>query len=163
AKQAALAAASCQSGSYLGRFIVVVDDDIDPTNLFEVLWAMCTRCDPAEDIDIIRKMWSGPLDPRIPRGVSWNSRAVTDACCPFDGTLRPEQGRDAAARHGLAEQVALHLGAAREPQEVRLIFGIDTLGDDLQPQRPGERDHGRDERHGVGFLEHRNDEGAVDL
>src|SRR6266581_1460636 len=74
AKQAALAAASCQSGSYLGRFIVAVDDDIDPTNLFEVLWAMCTRCDPAEDIDIIRKMWSGPLDPRIARGTTWNSR-----------------------------------------------------------------------------------------
>src|SRR5256885_14606773 len=27
AKQAALLAASCQSGSYLGRFVVVVDDD----------------------------------------------------------------------------------------------------------------------------------------
>jgi 4-hydroxy-3-polyprenylbenzoate decarboxylase len=84
AKQAAMAAASCQSGSYLGRFVVVVDDDIDPTNLFDVLWAMCTRCDPAEDIDIIRKMWSGPLDPRIPRGASWNSRAVIDACRPYE-------------------------------------------------------------------------------
>lgn len=84
ARQAALAAASCQSGSYLGRFVVVVDEDIDPTNLFEVLWAMCTRCDPAEDIDIVRKMWSGPLDPRIPRGTTWNSRAVIDACRPFE-------------------------------------------------------------------------------
>jgi 4-hydroxy-3-polyprenylbenzoate decarboxylase len=84
AKQAAMAAASCQSGSYLGRFVVVVDEDIDPTNLFEVLWAMCTRCDPAEDIDIVRKMWSGPLDPRIPRGTTWNSRAVIDACRPFE-------------------------------------------------------------------------------
>src|SRR6266581_2094945 len=84
AKQAAMAAASCQSGSYLGRFVVVVDEDIDPTNLFDVLWAVCTRCDPAEDIDIIRKMWSGPLDPRIPRGQTWNSRAVIDACRPFE-------------------------------------------------------------------------------
>jgi 4-hydroxy-3-polyprenylbenzoate decarboxylase len=84
AKQAAMAAASCQSGSYLGRFVVVVDEDIDPTNLFEVLWAMCTRCDPAEDIDIVRKMWSGPLDPRIPRGTTWNSRAVISACRPFE-------------------------------------------------------------------------------
>jgi 4-hydroxy-3-polyprenylbenzoate decarboxylase len=83
-KQAGMAAASCQSGSYLGRFVVVVDDDIDPTDLFDVLWAMCTRCDPAEDIDIIRKMWSGPLDPRIPRGTAWNSRAVIDACRPFE-------------------------------------------------------------------------------
>jgi UbiD family decarboxylase len=84
AKQAALLAASCQSGSYLGRFVVVVDEDVDPANLDEVIWAMCTRCDPAEDIDFIRRHWSGPLDPRLPRGVTWNSRAVIDACRPFD-------------------------------------------------------------------------------
>lgn len=83
-KQAGMAAASCQSGAYLGRFVVVVDDDIDPTDLFDVMWAICTRCDPAEDIDIIRKMWSGPLDPRIPRGATSNSRAVIDACRPFE-------------------------------------------------------------------------------
>jgi 4-hydroxy-3-polyprenylbenzoate decarboxylase len=84
AKQAGLLAASCQSGSYLGRFVVVVDEDIDPTDMFDVMWAICTRCDPAQDIDIIRRMWSGPLDPRIPRGTTWNSRAVIDACRPFE-------------------------------------------------------------------------------
>ena len=84
AKQAAMLAASCQSGSYLGRFVVVVDDDVDPANLDEVIWAMCTRCDPAEDIDFIRRHWSGPLDPRLPRGVTWNSRAVIDACRPYE-------------------------------------------------------------------------------
>jgi 4-hydroxy-3-polyprenylbenzoate decarboxylase len=84
ARQAAVLAASCQSGAYLGRFVVVVDDDVDPTNLDEVIWAMCTRCDPAEDIDFIRRAWSGPLDPRLPKGVSWNSRALVDACRPFE-------------------------------------------------------------------------------
>jgi 4-hydroxy-3-polyprenylbenzoate decarboxylase len=84
ARQAGMLAASCQSGSYLGRFVVVVDDDIDPTDLFDVTWAMCTRCDPAEDIDFIRKAWSGPLDPRLPRGVTHNSRAVIIACRPFE-------------------------------------------------------------------------------
>jgi UbiD family decarboxylase len=83
-KQAAMMAATCQSGSYLGRWVVVVDDDIDPTDLFDVTWSMCTRCDPAEDIDIVRKMWSGPLDPRIPRGTTWNSRGVIDACRPYE-------------------------------------------------------------------------------
>ena len=47
AQQAGLLAAGCQSGSYLGRFVVVVDEDVDPTDLFDVMWAMCTRCDPA--------------------------------------------------------------------------------------------------------------------
>ena len=84
ARQAGHLAASCQSASYFGRFVVVVDDDIDPTNLWEVIWSMSTRCDPAEDIDIIRKTWSGPLDPRIPRGAAWNSRAIIDACRPYE-------------------------------------------------------------------------------
>ena len=84
ARQAGMLAASCQSASYLGRFVVVVDHDVDPTNLWEVVWAMCTRCDPVEDIDFIRKTWSGPLDPRIPRGTATNSRAVIMACRPFD-------------------------------------------------------------------------------
>jgi 4-hydroxy-3-polyprenylbenzoate decarboxylase len=84
ARQALHLAASCQSGAYLGRFVVVVDDDIDPANLDEVLWAVCTRCDPAEDIDFIRRAWSGPLDPRLPKGVTWNSRALIDACRPFE-------------------------------------------------------------------------------
>ena len=84
ARQALHLAASCQSGSYLGRFVVVVDDDVDPADLDEVLWAMCTRCDPGEDIDFIRRAWSGPLDPRLPRGVTWNSRALIDACRPYE-------------------------------------------------------------------------------
>ncbi len=84
ARQAGMLAANCQSGAYLGRFVIVVDEDIDPTNLFEVAWAMSTRCDPAEDIDFIRKHWSGPLDPRIPHGTAHNSRAVISACRPFE-------------------------------------------------------------------------------
>ena len=39
---------------------------------------------PAEDIEFIRKAWSGPLDPRIPKGTSTNSRAVVMACRPFE-------------------------------------------------------------------------------
>jgi len=62
----------------------VVDDDIDPTNLEQVLWAMCTRCDPLEDIDFIKRAWSGPLDPRLPKGRTWNSRALLDACRPYE-------------------------------------------------------------------------------
>jgi len=84
ARQAGHLAAACQSGSYLGRFVVVVDDDIDPSNLEQVLWAMCTRCDPVQDIDFIKRAWSGPLDPRLPKGVTWNSRAIIDACRPFE-------------------------------------------------------------------------------
>jgi len=84
AKQALLLAAGCHAGNYLGRFVVVVDEDIDPTNLNDVTWAMATRCDPESDIDIIRNAWSGPLDPRKRAGDHFNSRALVDACRPYD-------------------------------------------------------------------------------
>jgi UbiD family decarboxylase len=83
-RQAAMLAANCQSGSYLGRFVVVVDDDVDPSDMFDVMWAVCTRCDPAEDIEILRRIWSGPLDPIVDRASSTNSRAIIDACRPFE-------------------------------------------------------------------------------
>jgi 4-hydroxy-3-polyprenylbenzoate decarboxylase len=110
-------AASCQSGSYLGRFVVVVDDDVDPANLDEVIWAMCTRCDPAEDIDFIRRHWSGPLDPRLPRGVTWNSRAVIDACRPFEmlGEFPPVVKATAELRAKVAAKFAAQLKTKSRP------------------------------------------------
>ena len=86
AKQAGMLAASVQSGNYLGRFVVVVDEDVDPTDMFDVLWVMSTRCDPVEDIDFMRKAWSSPLDPMLERGAKTysNSRAIIDACRPYD-------------------------------------------------------------------------------
>lgn len=85
AKQAALVASQCHAGAYLGRFAVVVDEDIDVMNLEEVMWAICTRCDPEKDIDILRRCWSGPLDPIIPPGQKGlNSRAIIDATRPFE-------------------------------------------------------------------------------
>jgi 4-hydroxy-3-polyprenylbenzoate decarboxylase len=84
AKQAGLLAAGVHAGNYLGRFVVVVDDDIDPTNSFDVIWAIATRCDPAEDIDTIRRAWSGALDPRKRKGEVHNTRAIVDACRPYE-------------------------------------------------------------------------------
>ncbi|MGE0628455.1 MAG: UbiD family decarboxylase [Hyphomicrobiaceae bacterium] len=88
AKQAGHVAAMCHAGAYAGRYVIVVDDDIDPSNLEEVMWAVLTRSDPATSIDFITNAWSTPLDPRIDpadkaRGNFTNSRAIIDACKPF--------------------------------------------------------------------------------
>jgi UbiD family decarboxylase len=85
AKRAGLIAAA---NSYMGRLVVVVDEDIDPSNLADVMWAVSTRCEPAEQVDIVRNGWSSPLDPRIPqenkdKGVTCNSKMIIDACRPF--------------------------------------------------------------------------------
>jgi len=88
ATQAGQIAATCHAGAYLGRFVVVVDDDIDVSNLDEVMWAVSTRCDPASGIDLINNMWSSALDPTIApadreAGKLTNSRAIINACRPF--------------------------------------------------------------------------------
>ena len=86
ARQAALLASQSTVGAYMGRYVIVVDEDIDPTNTSDVLWALCTRSDPVNDIDIIRRAWSTPLDPiiRKPATAFLNSRAIIDACKPFE-------------------------------------------------------------------------------
>ena len=83
-KQAGLVASQCHAGAYANRWVIVVDDDIDPANMNDVLWSMCTRCDPKDGVDILNGCWSTHLDPMSyshedPR----NSRVVVDACKPF--------------------------------------------------------------------------------
>jgi len=87
-KQAGHIASQCHVGAYCGKYVIVVDDDIDVSSLDEVIWAMLTRSDPATSIDIIRGTWSTLLDPRIDsearkRGNFTNSRAIIDACRPW--------------------------------------------------------------------------------
>jgi UbiD family decarboxylase len=88
ARQAAHIALGAREGAYLGRFIVLVDDDIDPANMSDVLWALSTRCDPQTSIEIAGNCWSTPIDPRLSpekraAGDFTNSRAILDACRPF--------------------------------------------------------------------------------
>jgi 4-hydroxy-3-polyprenylbenzoate decarboxylase len=110
AKRAALVAAA---NSYMGRIVVVVDDDVDPSNLADVMWAVTTRAEPSEDVDIIRNAWSSSLDPRIPPsrrniGLTSNSKMIIDACIPFQhlGTyprtsaLTPAEALDVRRRWG---------------------------------------------------------------
>lgn len=86
AKQVVMATASCHSGAYANRYTVVVDEDIDPSDINDVIWAMCTRVDPREDIEIIRRGWSSPLDPMsYPLDFRrFNARVLIDACRPYE-------------------------------------------------------------------------------
>ncbi|MDE3078266.1 MAG: UbiD family decarboxylase, partial [Chloroflexota bacterium] len=103
-------ASQCHAGAYTGRWVVVVDDDIDPSNLEEVMWALCTRVDPASSIDIVQRAWSTPLDPRITpqqREVKdfTNSRGLIDATRPWEWrdqfapvNVPPREVREAARK-----------------------------------------------------------------
>ena len=39
--------------AYVGKFVIAVDDDIDPENADAVFWAMSYRCNPVEDTKVI--------------------------------------------------------------------------------------------------------------
>jgi 4-hydroxy-3-polyprenylbenzoate decarboxylase len=75
----------CRVGAYLGRIVIVVDEDIDVTDLNDVMWAVVTRSDPERSLDIINRAWSGPLDPAIAPDVKGhNSRMIIDATRPWE-------------------------------------------------------------------------------
>ena len=84
-KQAGLIASQCHAGAYANRYVVVVDDDINPADIDEVIWAMCTRVDPREDVETLKGCWSTTLDPMAypPDQRTFNSRMVIDACKPW--------------------------------------------------------------------------------
>ncbi len=113
AKQVGLAAAGNRSIAYLCKWVIVVDEDIDPSNIKEVLWAICSRCEPEEDIDIVRKCWGSALDPRMPpekkeKGQLDHSTAIFLACKPYhwidrfprDIKLSPERLKEIEAKWG---------------------------------------------------------------
>jgi UbiD family decarboxylase len=87
ARQAGHILNQCGVGAYMSRYSVVVDEDIDPSNLQEVMWAVATRTDPVIDIDIIQRGMGSKNDPMYvayPYDAPYSSKAVIDACRPYD-------------------------------------------------------------------------------
>lgn len=77
-----------------GRYTIVVEEDIDPSNLEQVIWAMATRAKPDQSIEILHRCRSNSSDPTIsieekkrykiaPKPLN-SSRVVIDACRPLE-------------------------------------------------------------------------------
>ncbi|MBI4334687.1 MAG: UbiD family decarboxylase [Chloroflexi bacterium] len=77
-------------GTQAGRcakIVIVVDEDIDPFNLTDVLWAMSTRFQPERDVEVIKDVAGWGLDPSIPKrdqelGTNLVSKMIIDATRP---------------------------------------------------------------------------------
>jgi UbiD family decarboxylase len=82
AAQALALAAQMPGGAYYTKWIIAVDDDVDPTDTDQVIWAMSSRCHPTEDIDVLRNTWSTWLDPtQNPADERpYGSKALINAC-----------------------------------------------------------------------------------
>lgn len=89
AMMAATIASGCYAVAYMLKWVIVVDDDIDPTNLHEVMWALGTRGDASENIHILRNCcWGSFADPALSpekreRKQYDHSLAIILACKPF--------------------------------------------------------------------------------
>jgi len=82
AAQVLALAAQVPGGAYYMKWIIAVDDDVDPTDMDQVIWAMASRCNPIDDIDILRNTWSTWLDPsqNPPEKRPYGSKALINAC-----------------------------------------------------------------------------------
>ncbi len=74
-RQAAIIALSA---NHFIKNVVVVDSDIDPFNEQEVLWAVATRMQADEGVDILRQVASSNLDPSI-KSEAISTKVIIDA------------------------------------------------------------------------------------
>ncbi len=91
ARQAGHILSQCGAGAYMSKYSIVVDDDIDPANLQEVMWAVATRTEPDEDFDMIRRGMGSKTDPMsiaYKTSAPLSSKVVIDACRPFEHMAR---------------------------------------------------------------------------
>ncbi|MBI2854177.1 MAG: UbiD family decarboxylase [Chloroflexi bacterium] len=96
-RQAGLIASQCHAGNYLGNWVIVVDEEIDPTVLNDVIWATVTRTDAKRAIQVLDYCWSSHMSqidpsrfafsagyPIMPLKATYKTAAVIDACRPVE-------------------------------------------------------------------------------
>ncbi len=97
AMQAGLVASACHTGCYHGSWVIVVDEEIAPTNIRDVMWAVTARADHKRAIQVLDYLWSSHMSlvdpsrtfikteyPLIPDKATYRSAVVVDACRPIE-------------------------------------------------------------------------------
>ncbi|MDP2645863.1 MAG: UbiD family decarboxylase [Desulfobacterales bacterium] len=92
AVQVGHAVVATTTGNYRTKICIVVDDDIHPDNMDEVLWALATRSDAARSVQVFKRTFGEELDPGVPiEQRDMNSKLFIDATIPFEWTRKPIQ------------------------------------------------------------------------
>jgi UbiD family decarboxylase len=82
AKAVALRVLSTPHGLGYAKLVIVVDEDVDPFDMNQVMWAVTTKMNPAGDVFIIPNLSINQLDPASqPEGMS--HKMVVDATTPI--------------------------------------------------------------------------------
>ncbi len=83
--QVGLAAFASVTGNYGLKTVILVDDDIDPENMDQVMYALSFKYQPEFGTQILRRGRSTPLDPSLPRSNRFlTSRAILDCTTPYE-------------------------------------------------------------------------------
>ncbi|MBI2317786.1 MAG: UbiD family decarboxylase, partial [Betaproteobacteria bacterium] len=126
AAQALALAAQVPGGAYYTKWIIAVDEDVDPTDTDQVIWAMASRCNPIEDIDILRNTWSTWLDPtqNPPEKRPYGSKALINAC--KEHRSLPVFSKRTALRKPVYDQVARRWKELGLPGEVPSVKAFEA-------------------------------------
>jgi len=118
AAQVLALAAQVPGGAYYTKWIIAVDEDVDPTDMDQVIWAMASRCNPIDDIDILRNTWSTWLDPtqNPPEKRPYGSKALINAC--KEHRYLPVFSKRTALRKPVYDRIAARWRALGLPGEV---------------------------------------------
>ncbi len=98
--QARLVAAAAFGDDLSLKLVIVVDDDVDVHNDSDVIWAVATRMQADQDIDIIRNGMGAILDPSNRDGLT--AKMIIDATCPSPNFPKRHQLNSAAVARARA-------------------------------------------------------------
>lgn len=88
--QVGLAAFATHTGNYGLKTVIVVDDDIDPENMDQVIYALSFRYQPSRGTQILERGRSTPLDPSLEITTrDLTSRVIIDTCLPWEWPDKP--------------------------------------------------------------------------
>lgn len=92
AKAVGLRVMSMQHGLGYAKIVIVVDEDVDPFDMKQVMWAMSVKVNPAGDVIMLPNMSIDVLDPASePEGIS--HKMVIDATTPITPDTRGSFGQ----------------------------------------------------------------------
>ena len=152
AAQALALAAQVPGGAYYTKWIIAVDEDVDPTDINQVIWAMSSRCNPVDDIDLLRNTWSTWLDPtqNPPEKRPYGSKALINAC--KEHRYLPVFSKRTTLRREIYDQVASRWRELGLPGEIPTVRAFEEetkvvyheVGGFEPGYQPGEEDKAKD-------------------
>ncbi|HEY2620251.1 MAG TPA: non-oxidative hydroxyarylic acid decarboxylases subunit C [Acetobacteraceae bacterium] len=93
AKAVGMGVLTTPHGLGYAKIVIVVDADVDPFDLKQVMWAMSVKVNPAGDIIILPNLSENLLDPACQPG-GMVSKMIIDATTPIAPDIRGDYGQE---------------------------------------------------------------------